>query len=178
MISQRTLTRSNSKWHRVRLRHTSFYEPDTAFKTCGYSLLFGTLGGFLDRKYYGIYSSNLSINSASTPSGWNGIRELVDHYVTAEDITMSLLYTFSSGLPPIAVVVPESELMVDDFMRCSSEWSASSRMHRKSTGNRNTVFVNSLEVLGYYRNDSAFSLKQSTLFVDVMPQHEASCWIG
>ena len=165
----------DAKRHRAALRFSSFYESDTAFLECRYSLLFGTLGGFLHRKYYEMYSAD-HVNGVD--NGWKQIRDAVDHYVTAEDLTMSLLYSFNGGLPPMAVVVPESELMVGDFMRCSSEWSASSKMHRKSSTKRNAVFLSTLKVLGFYRNDSAFRLPQSTLFVDVMPEHDRMCWIG
>jgi len=164
------LRHRDRKVHRDRLRSRSFYEWRTAFKECRYSMLWGTLGGFMHREYYELYSADTvegSEHGIPWNSSWKAIRDQVDEYVTAEDISMSLLYSFHSGLPPIAVLLPESELMVHDFLKCS-KLNKSKVMHSESGPKRTAIFLNALEALGFYRNGSAMDLVPSSLFVDVV----------
>lgn len=101
---------------------------------------------------------------------------MVDAKVTAEDIALSMLYSFSSRLPPIAVVVPESEIMVDDHLRCAGK--QSDTMHADSKQKRTEIFLNILNVFGFWDDDNDFdTIPFSTMFIDVMPDvGDVMCW--
>ena len=163
--------------YRVRGRQSpkrAFYEWDRAFTECQYELLFQTLGGFIHRKYYALYSQD-GMNGEGTE--WKQIKESVDGNVTAEDISLSLHYSFSSGNAPISVVVPESEMYIDDFLKCTGDKSVI--MHTNSAEKRTNIFLDILTVLGFYDNDSDFNvIPSSSLFVDVMPISDQKCWAG
>ena len=90
---------------------------------------------------------------------------------------MSLHYSFSSGNAPISVVVPESEMYIDDFLKCTGDKSVI--MHPNSAEKRTNIFLDILTVLGFYDNDSDFNvIPSSSLFVDVMPISDQKCWAG
>jgi len=144
-------------------RNKAFYRWSDAFSQCRYELMFQTVAGFIHRKYYKMYTEN--------GGRWQQIKDSVNGNVTAEDITLSLLYSFHSGNAPIAVVIPENEMLIDDFKKCSGI--RSEEMHSDSDRKRTNIFLDALEVMGYYDEHSDFKeIPSSTLFVDVMPSND------
>ena len=100
-------------------------------------------------------------------NGWKQIKDSVNNNVTAEDISMSLLYSFYSKNSPIAVAIPHSQGHV---MSCA----ISKKMHTDSAQKRTAIFLDVLDVLGYYKD--GFHFKPSDLWVDVMPSfNETLC---
>ena len=148
-----------------------FYKWKAAYSECRYSLLFSTLGGFMHRKYYKMYT-----DAEEEIDGWKQIKESVDGNITAEDISMSLLYSFKTEYAPITVIVPESEMFIDDFLSCSDE--KSSEMHTNSGKKRTDIFLDILKLFGYFDDEQKFDLISSSLWVDVMPFDEQKCWAG
>ena len=149
--------------------HNQFYFWDYAFTKCEYSMLFPTLGGFMHKKYYQMYTED-DVNGIK--DGWKSIKDTVNEKITAEDISMSLFYTFTSGYPPIAVTVPESELYIDEFLACQEHKSLT--MHTNSEQKRTSIYVDTLKVLGY--DENKFDLIDNQLWVDVMPLSDQKCW--
>ena len=146
-----------------------FYQWDGAYSECEYSLIFPTLGGFMHRKYYQMYTEN-------DVDGWEEIKKAVDGNITAEDISMSLLHTFMTEYAPIIVTVPESEMLIDDFLSCTGQQSLT--MHTNSGEKRTKIFLDILRVFGYFDEEQKFELVSSKLWVDVMPFDEQKCWAG
>eukprot|EP01084_Bolivina_argentea_P172351 298555_1 len=144
-----------------------FYKWDEAGTECKYSMMFVTLGGFMHKKYYKLYTEN-DIN------GWEEIKQYVNGNITAEDISMSLLYSYNSGLTPISVVVSEPNMFIDDFLYCQKDKSII--MHSNSKQKRTNIYMDILNLFGYFDNN--FDLTTSTLWVDVMPLSDHKCWLG
>lgn len=154
-------------------KDNAFYDWLDSFRVCRYELMFQTLGGFIHRKYYKQYTEAGS--NGSGPSKWPEIRKFVDGNVTAEDITLSVMYSSMMGYAPIAVVVPESE-MFDDIMDCQGIQSET--MHDNADQKRKDIFVDSLAALHFEDRTYEFRvLQSSTLFVDVMPLSDQTCWL-
>eukprot|EP01083_Nonionella_stella_P006413 18613_1 len=152
---------------RTRNAYYQFYQWDAAYSQCEYSMLFPTVGGFMHKKYYKLYDAN-DINGIQ--NGWKQIKDSVNGNITAEDISMSLLYSFSSGYPPISVTVPETDMFIDEFLNCQGDKSLT--MHTNSRQKRTNIFVDTLIVLGMDEAD----LISSNLWVDVMPMSDQKCW--
>jgi len=156
-----------------------FYLWDQAYKDCRYQMMFQTLGGFVHRKYYALYTLD-DLNRSTTAghpelaSDWRQIKHSVDGNVTAEDISLSVLYSFYSGQPPIAVAAP-----LPDYQQMSCSAEHSQKMHDHSEAKRTNIFLDTLTALGFYANHSDFKeLPSSMLFVDVMPlgdDHTKKC---
>mmetsp|Transcript_10538 Transcript_10538/g.15835 ORF Transcript_10538/g.15835 Transcript_10538/m.15835 type:complete len:465 (+) Transcript_10538:2382-3776(+) len=159
-------------YKQYRQRKTAqFYTWDEPFTQCRYSLLFVTLGGFMHRKYYEMYDA-MDINGV--PNGWRQAKDAVNGNITAEDISMSMLYTFQSGLPPITVTVPESEMLIKPFLACQEHKSLI--MHTDSRRKRTDIFFDILNLLESNQNEAL--LRHNELFVDVMPVNDQKCWAG
>lgn len=154
-----------------------FYSWDHGFTQCKYSLLFTTLGGFMHKKYYKLYTEYDDINNHK--NGWKIIKDSVNGNITAEDISMSLFYSFVSNnnKPPITVVVPESNMFIKDFLKCQEDKSII--MHTNSHQKRTNIYIDILKVLGYYDNNNKMELMMdNSLWVDVMPLNDEKCWAG
>ena len=87
------------------------------------------------------------------------IKDSVNGNITAEDISMSLFYSFISNnnKPPITVIVPESDMFIKDFLQCQEDKSII--MHTNSQQKRSNIYIDILKVLGYYDMDKQFEPK-------------------
>eukprot|EP01084_Bolivina_argentea_P206361 352356_1 len=124
---------------------TRFYRAPTAYRYCSYSMMFVTLGGFLHKRYYQLYDESSVLST---------IKQYVDGNMTAEDISMSLLYSYSSGKTPIAIAVQTFH-----SLKCG----ISKTMHTNSVAKRRNIAADTFQLF----NDTTLQrLSVSTLFID------------
>eukprot|EP01084_Bolivina_argentea_P172192 298289_1 len=132
---------------------------------CGYNMPLPTMGSFMHKKYYKMYSNN-DINEKQ--NSWKYIKQYVDGNVTAEDITMTVMYLYYSKLPAISVVLNPSDFLLRFKVLGECVKKLSPVMHSNSENKRRNILLDTLSVLGYYDKNSSFNIPDSTLWIDVM----------
>ena len=146
-------------------KHNSYIETrfwDDAHGS--YNILFPTLGSFMHKKYYQTYDNDSSLNGS-----WANVKHDVNEHVTGEDFTMFLLYTYHTGLPPIAIFEDD---LAKELLPCNEQRSV--KMHANDKGGRTEVFLDTLTRMGYYTEKSCFRLPSSQLYIDLTSPNETN----
>ncbi|ETO10379.1 hypothetical protein RFI_26998 [Reticulomyxa filosa] len=114
-----------------------------------YNNIFVTKGGFIHKKYYELYFKSTKFQH---------IRQMVDRFITGEDILMSAVYHDSSDdpshVPLIFYINPPTLLAQENDKRCvESKFGDAAALHKRTSGNRATIVA---EIFKLYNNQNPF----------------------